>query len=387
MPKTNILLVDDVPENLIALEAVLGKLDLNIVKATSGSEALRYVLEYEFAMILLDIHMPGMDGLETAKLIRLRDSSKNTPIIFLTAYQTGDMEILQAYSVGGIDFLLKPIIPEILLYKVEVLINLFNHNRILAAHTEQLEQINLELAQQLETIQQLNGQLEDANEQLEAFVYSTTHDLRAPLRIVQTFGNILLDKYMSGVAPEGRDYLKRMMDKAQSMSHLIDDLLNLAYASQSEISRQEVNVSQIAQGILDELMSLSPERHVKVKIQPNVMANADKDLIKIALDNLLGNAWKFTSQCSTPVIEFHMITHQKQKVYLVRDNGVGFDMEQGNKLFKPFQRLHSKSQFDGTGIGLTIVRRIVERHGGSVWFEAAVNYGATFYFTLSNPSS
>jgi two-component system sensor histidine kinase/response regulator len=326
MTKTNILVVDDVPENLIALEAVLAKLNLNIVKASSGSEALRYALEYEFAMILLDLHMPGMDGLETAKLIRLRDSSKNTPIIFLTAYQAGDMEILQAYSVGGIDFLLKPIIPEILLYKVEVLINLFNHNRILAAHSEQLEEINLELAQQLKTIQQLNTRLEDANEQLEAFVYSTTHDLRAPLRIVQTFGNILLDKYMADVAQEGRDYLKRMMDKAQSMSHLIDDLLNLAYASQSEISRQEVNLSQIVQAIMDEMMSLSPERQVKVRIQPNVMAQADKDLIKIALDNLLGNAWKFTSQCPSPLIEFRVIQHQKQKVYVVRDNGVGFDM-------------------------------------------------------------
>ena len=382
--KTNILLVDDVPENLIALEAILGKLSLNIIKANSGSEALRCLLENEFAMILLDIYMPGMDGLETAKIIRLRESSKNTPIIFLTAYETGDMEVLKAYSVGGIDFLLKPIIPEILLYKVEVLINLFNHNRTLAAHTKQLEEINLELAQQLETIQKLNIQLEDANEQLEAFVYSTTHDLRAPLRIIQNFANLLLDKYVTGVHPEGHDYLKRIADKALSMSHLIDDLLNLAYASKSEVNRQEVNVSQIAQGILDELISLSPERQVKVHIQPNVIAQADKDLIKIALTNLLGNAWKFTSRSTTTVIEFLVIEHYRQKVYLVRDNGVGFDMEQGEKLFKPFQRLHSKNDFEGTGIGLTIVRRIIERHGGSVWFETAVNHGATFYFTLSN---
>lgn len=383
MTKTSILVVDDVPENLIALEAVLAKLDLNIVKANSGSEALRYVLEYEFAMILLDIQMPGMDGVETAKLIRLRESSKNIPIIFLTAYQTGDMEVLRAYSVGGIDFLLKPIIPEILLYKVEVLINLFNHNKILAAHTQQLEEVNLELAQQLDTIQQLNRRLEDANEQLEAFVYSTTHDLRAPLRIVQTFGKMLLDKYMTDVAPEGRDYLMRMMDKAQSMSHLIDDLLNLAYASQTEITRQEVNVSHIVQGILDELASLSPEREVETYVQPNLVVLADKDLLKIAVDNLIRNAWKFTARCDRPAIEFGMIQHQHQKVYLVRDNGAGFDMEQGEKLFKPFQRLHSKNEFEGTGIGLTIVRRIIERHGGSVWFEAAVNYGATFYFTLS----
>jgi two-component system, sensor histidine kinase and response regulator len=381
--KTNILLVDDVPENLIALEAVLGKLNLNIVKATSGNEALRYLLENEFAMILLDIHMPGLDGLETAKLIRLRERSKNTPIIFLSAYETGDMEVLQAYSMGGVDFILKPIIPEILLYKVEVLINLFNHNRTLAAHTKQLEETNLELAKQLETIQKLNLQLEDTNEQLEAFVYSTTHDLRAPLRIIQSFAKILLDKYVTALDSSGHDYLKRIMDKTQSMSHLIDDLLNLAYASKSEISRQQVNMSQIVREITDEMISLSPERQVKVLIQPNIMAQVDKDLIKIVLDNLLANAWKFTSQGSITVIEFQMIQHQKQRVYLVRDNGVGFDMEQGEKLFKPFQRLHSKNDFDGTGIGLTIVRRIVERHGGSVWFEAAVNYGATFYFTLA----
>lgn len=386
MTKTSILLVDDVPENLVALEAVLGRLDLNIVKATSGGEALRYILEYEFAMILLDIHMPGMDGLETARLIRMRDSSRHTPIIFLTAYQTEDVEVLRAYSVGGIDFLLKPIIPEILLYKVEVLMNLFNHNRILEAHTAQLEAINQELEYQLKTIQELNARLEDANEQLEAFVYSTTHDLRAPLRVVQSFGGLLMEKHMAHVAPEGRDYLRRMLDKAQSMSHLIDDLLNLAYASQTEISRQEVNLSQIVQGILDDLSSLSPERQVSVHVQPHVIAQVDKDLIKIALNNLLSNAWKFTSRCPAPVIEFRIIQHQNQSVYLVRDNGVGFNMEQGERLFKPFQRLHSKTDFEGTGIGLTIVRRIVERHGGSVWFEAAVGYGATFYFTLSPTS-
>ena len=237
----------------------------------------------------------------------------------------------------------------------------------------------------MEIIQNLNTQLEDSNEQLEAFVYSTTHDLRAPLRIIQSFSSILLEKYTTAVDPAGRDYLKRMMDKAQSMSRLIDDLLNLAYASKSEISREEVNISQITKDILDELISLSPERQVEIHIQPNIIAPVDKDLIKIALNNLLGNAWKFTSKSNTAVIEFQMIEHQKQCVYLVRDNGVGFDMEQGEKLFKPFQRLHSKNDFEGTGIGLTIVRRIVERHGGNIWFEAAVNYGATFYFTLSDP--
>jgi signal transduction histidine kinase len=385
MTKTNILVVDDVLENLVALEAILDQLNLNIVKATSGSEALRYLLEYEFAVILLDMYMPEMDGLETAKLIRLRENSKNTPIIFLTAYQAGEMDVLQAYSVGGFDLLTKPIIPAILLYKVEVLVNLFNHNKILAEHMQQLEIINAELAKQLETIQQLNYQLADTNEQLEAFVYSTTHDLRAPLRIIQSFGKILQDKHAIDLAPEGQDYLKHMVTKAQSMAQLIDDLLNLAYASQSELSREEVNISQIAQEILDELISLSPERSVETRIQPNLMVRADKNLLKIALDNLLRNAWKFTALCKFPVIEFSMIQHQKRRIYLVRDNGVGFDMEHGEKLFKPFQRLHSKNDFDGTGIGLTIVRRIVERHGGAIWFEAAIDYGATFYFTL-NPT-
>jgi two-component system sensor histidine kinase/response regulator len=382
MTKPNILLVDDVAENLITLEAILEGLDLNTVKATSGGEALRYLLEDEFALILLDIHMPIMNGLETAKLIRLRESSKNTPIIFLTAYQTQDIDILQAYSVGAVDFLLKPIIPEILLYKVEVFINLFNHNKMLAEHMRQVESINLELEQQLRIIQGLNRRLEDANEQLEAFVYSTTHDLRAPLRIIQTFGKMLIEKQAHKMDNTGRDYLERIINKSQSMAQLIDDLLNLAYASQSEITRQEINLSQIVQSIVEELESLSLGRQVEIHIEPNIIAPVDKDLIRIALDNLLRNAWKFTSKCDHPVIEFRVIQHNNQHVYLVRDNGAGFDMEQGEKLFKPFQRLHNKNEFEGTGIGLTIVRRIVERHGGSIWFEAAVNYGATFYFTL-----
>jgi signal transduction histidine kinase len=381
--ETNILLIDDVPENLIALEAVLSKLDTNIVKATSGSEALRYLLEQDFAVILLDIRMPGMNGLETAKLIRLRERSKNTPIIFVSAYQAEDMEILQAYAVGAVDFLLKPIIPEILLYKVEVFINLFNHNKILAAQTQELENMNVELAQQLKLVQTLNSRLEDTNEQLEAFVYSVTHDLRAPLRIIRGFGKTLLDKHINGINQEGRELLDRMMNKAESMSQLIDDLLDLAYASRGEINQQEINLSQIVHAITEDLKNMSPSRQLELRIQPNVMATVDKDLIKIALSNLLNNAWKFTSKCERAVIEFSAIQHDKQRVYLVRDNGVGFDMEQATKLFKPFQRLHNKTDYEGTGIGLTIVRRIIERHGGNIWFEAAVNYGVTFYFTLS----
>src|SRR5262249_4285385 len=163
---------------------------------------------------------------ETARLIRLRERSQNTPIIFVTAYQAGEMDILQAYSVGAVDFLLKPIIPEILLYKVEVFIKLFNHNRMLSAQTQQLDETNAELAQQLKVINTLNARLEDANEQLEAFVYSTTHDLRATLRIIQQFGKRLLDKYLSATNAEGRDFLERMLNKAQAMSQLIDDLLN-----------------------------------------------------------------------------------------------------------------------------------------------------------------
>jgi light-regulated signal transduction histidine kinase (bacteriophytochrome) len=315
----------------------------------------------------------------------LRERSKNTPIIFVTAHETGEESIVQAYSVGAVDFLSKPIIPEILIYKVEVFINLFNHSRMMAAQTKALEESNLELAEQLRTIQRLNTRLEDANEQLEAFVYSTTHDLRAPLRIIQMFGKKLLDKSIPEPGTEARDWLERMMNKAGAMSQLIDDLLNLAYASQTELTRQEVNLAQIAGSILEELVNLSPNRHVEIRIQPTLMAVADRDLIKIALDNLLRNAWKFTSKCEQAMIEVSAIKHRDQWVYLIRDNGVGFDMEQGDKLFKPFQRLHNRNEFEGTGIGLTIVRRIIERHGGSIWFEAAVNHGVTFYFTLGNP--
>jgi light-regulated signal transduction histidine kinase (bacteriophytochrome) len=234
----------------------------------------------------------------------------------------------------------------------------------------------------LHVIQRLNHRLEDANEQLEAFVYSTSHDLRAPLRIIQTFGKRLLEKTFPDSDIEGRDYLERMMNKAASMSQLIDDLLNLAYASQSELKRQECNLSQLVESIIDDLGTLSAERQVDVRIQPNVIGFVDRDLMKIALDNLLRNAWKFTSKCEQARIEFSAIYHQEQWVYLVRDNGAGFDMEQGDKLFKPFQRLHNRNEYEGTGIGLTIVRRIIERHGGSIWFEAAVNHGVTFYFTL-----
>jgi light-regulated signal transduction histidine kinase (bacteriophytochrome) len=230
-------------------------------------------------------------------------------------------------------------------------------------------------------------ELETANRELEAFSYSVSHDLRAPLRHIDGFSQILLDTYQDKLDEAGRKHLGTVRKAAKRMSDLIDDLLELSRVSRAELHRGPVNLSDIARAAIGELQAGERERSVRWEIEDQLTAEGDARLVRVVIDNLFGNAWKFTSKSPEPRIAFGAERHDGVPAYFVRDNGAGFDMAYVGKLFRPFQRLHGESEFPGTGIGLATVHRIVTRHGGRAWAEGAVRGGATFFFTLKAPSS
>jgi PAS domain S-box-containing protein len=245
---------------------------------------------------------------------------------------------------------------------------------------ESIRKFNEELEQR---VIQRTQQLEAANQELEAFAYSVSHDLRAPLRAIDGFSLALIEDYSSQLDEGAISYLDRVRAASQRMGQLIDDLLKLSRVTRSEMVHHTVNLSALVDEIADELQGTEPMRNVTFHIQPGVTARGDQQLLRVMLTNLLNNAWKFTSKKEQSVIEFGRLDDNPDvPIYFVRDNGVGFNMDYADKLFGTFQRLHSTHEFEGTGIGLATVKRIVLRHGGRIWAEGDVNHGATFYFTL-----
>lgn len=226
------------------------------------------------------------------------------------------------------------------------------------------------------------AELETAIRELEGFSYSVSHDLRGPLRAIDGYARLLLLDYTDRLDEEGREHLRKVCQASQRMGQLIDDLLKLSRLTRHELIREPVNLSSLASEITEELCKTEPQRLVEIRITPGLRSHADPSLLRAALENLLGNAWKFTRRCPHPVIEFSSREINGEPVFFVRDNGAGFNMQFVDKLFGAFQRLHRADDYEGNGIGLATVKRIIERHGGRVWAEGAIDQGATFYFTL-----
>ena len=228
----------------------------------------------------------------------------------------------------------------------------------------------------------LTDSLEAANRELEAFCYSVSHDLCGPLRSMDGFSQALIEDYAGKLDDTGQDYLRRIRNGSQKMARLIDDLLTLSRISRGELKRKDVNLTEVAETVAHEHRKAAPDRQVRLKLAPEVHAEGDKRLIHVVFDNLLGNAWKFTGDKPQATIEFGVAQNNGARAFFVRDNGAGFDMAYADKLFEPFARLHRSDEFEGTGIGLATVQRIIHRHGGRIWAEGAVDEGATVYFTL-----
>jgi two-component system sensor histidine kinase/response regulator len=364
MTRPTVLIVDDVEANLIALEAQLGSLNCDVVRAQSGNDALRELLKREFAVMLLDVQMPNMDGYEMAAYARENPVTREVPIIFVTAMLETEDTALRGYGTGAVDFLFKPVNPFVLRSKVQVFLDLFASRRKIADVVEAHERT-----------------LKD----LESFNYSVSHDLRAPLRPLDGFSQALLEDYADKLDDTARGYLTKIRSGAQRMGQLIDDLLRLSRIRSEDVRPDRFCVSELVHTITGELVSADPTRQVEIVIEPDLMLHADPGLLRIALENLLRNAWKFSSKKPSARIEFGRQEERGQIVYFVRDDGCGFDTSYASRMCQPFQRFHTQKQFDGTGIGLAIVERILRHHQGRVWAESAPDQGATFFFTLREP--
>jgi light-regulated signal transduction histidine kinase (bacteriophytochrome) len=225
-------------------------------------------------------------------------------------------------------------------------------------------------------------ELEVVNQELEAFSYSVSHDLRAPLRSINGFAQALKEDYEQQLNKEGKDYLRRIQQASHRMGELIDDLLKLSRLTQAEMQIDEVNLSQHAQQVIEHLRSNNPDRKITIDIEKNIIVKGDEKLLHILIQNLIENAWKFTKNTPNPTIQFGTMKQNNQTVYFIKDSGAGFNMKYINRLFTPFQRLHDNKEYPGTGIGLGIVKRVIHRHSGRIWAESKEGKGATFYFTL-----
>ena len=368
----NILLVDDDPTKRFALKTILAPLGETIVEASSGADALRQLLRQEFAVVLLDVRMPMMDGFETAQLIRQRPRSELTPIIFVTALDQAETDMGRGYDLGAVDFVFAPVVPAILRAKVGVFVELYRAQQELRRYRTQLEHL----------VEERTTALTAINRELEAFSYSVSHDLRAPLLAFDGLSKALLDDYGERLDSRARDYLQRMSGASQRMGAVFDGLQSLFRLTSGEIHRENVDVSAMAAEIVEETQTTNSDRRVTVTIGPDLSVSGDARLMRILLGNLISNAWKYTSTKQDAAVEVGRELVDGEARHFVRDNGVGFDMIYSHKLFGAFQRLHSQSEFPGVGIGLATVRRIVNRHGGRCWAEGAVGEGATFYFVL-----
>ena len=373
-PKSRVavLIVDDDATKRFALRTILAPLDEDVVEASSGADALRQLLRNEFAVVLLDVRMPIMDGFETAQLIRQRPRSELTPIIFVTALDQAETDMGRGYNLGAVDFVFAPIVPAIMRAKVSVFVELYRAQQELRRYRTQLETL----------VEERTIALTAINRELEAFSYSVSHDLRAPLASFEGLSKTMLEDYGKQLDKRTVANLKKMREAGERMTSVFDGLQMLFRLSSGEIRREEVDVSALAGQILDELKAAEPESKAEVEVAAGVTVSGDRRLVRILLSNLIGNAWKFSSATALPRISVGREVIDGEARVFVRDNGVGFDMIDSHRLFGAFQRLHSQSEFPGAGIGLATARRIVNRHGGRIWAEGAVGDGATFYFVI-----
>jgi len=517
--KVNILIVDDRPDKLLALEACLSSLNQHLVRAQSGSEALKCLLKEEFAVILLDVSMPGMDGFEAATLIRQRPRTEHVPIIFVTSMSQSEAQMFKGYSLGAVDYILSPIVPDVLRTKVSVFVDLYKkaeqirrqgeelrklqevqHKRQLAAVEDQLEaetkrnrfftlaldllaiadfegrflQINpvwektlgfseqelkaragldfvhpderAEMERQLERLREgdvttyfegryrckdgsyrwlgwtaapfvsekliyifardittrkqheaaiegLNHQLEhrvqqltEANAELEAFNYTISHDLRSPLRSMQGFAQALIEDCDEQLNDTGKGYTRRIMTSSQYMDTLLQDLLKYSRLSRTEMDRTTLNLESVVNEVIESLNREIEDKKAAVEIErPLLQVYANLSTLKQVLSNLITNALKFVEDGNSPRIRFRTEQRDGSVRVWVEDNGIGIAQEHQDKIFGLFERLHNANHYPGTGVGLAIVRKAMERMGGRVGLISKSGQGSRFWLEL--PSS
>jgi len=385
-----ILTVDDSLTYLHEVAAQLREQGYDVVPARSGEEALELLSVQMVDCILLDLVMPGLSGQETCRRIKSTAAWRDIPLIMHTALEE-QQAMIEGINAGADDYIAKSSDHEVLCARVRAQLRRKQFEDENRSIREQLLHKELEVfaANSARELAETRGvfveELERKNSELETFSYSVSHDLRAPLRSIDGFSKLLLERHAANLDTEGQDYLHRVRKSAQRMGELIDDLLLLSRVGRADLGRARVDLSSIARAVYEELKKQYPSRRVTMRIEDQLLVEADSGLMRVVFENLLGNAWKFTAKVADARIEVGTDQQEGVTVFFVRDNGAGFNMSYAEKLFSPFQRLHTESEFSGTGIGLATVHRVIDRHGGRIWASSAENQGATFYFTIPPP--
>src|SRR5688572_2767485 len=366
-PAGRLLIVDDESILVTALLSTLREHGYTAIGATTPTDALEIIKRQPVDVMLTDLHLPEMDGIAL-----LRAALKVDPgltVIMMTGFGTIDTAV-DAMKSGAVDYIIKP-------FKLKSVLAILSR----ALAVRQLRQQNELLAKRLE---QRTQELEAANKELEAFSYSVSHDLRAPLRAIEGFTESLIEDCEQGNKENLHEFGQRIRRGVKRMASMIDDLLRMATAVRAEMKRSDIDLGRMAQEIMAKFQSQAPDRKVEFTVGADMLAFGDPGLLQLVMDNLLANAWKYTGRVDVARIETGMRKNGNETVFFVRDNGIGFNMSEVGRLFMPFQRLVTAKEFEGTGIGLATVARIIRRHGGKIWAESEPGNGATFSFSLPN---
>jgi len=382
-----ILTVDDSLTHLHEVGDQLRQEGYDVIPARSGEEAIELLAVQSVDCILLDLVMPGLSGQETCRRIKASAQWRDIPLIMHTGLEE-QAAMIEGINAGADDYIAKSSDSQVLCARVRAQLRRKQFEDEHRNFREQLLQKELEIAtanaarELAETRSAFVEELERKNGELEAFSYSVSHDLRTPLRSIGAYSRLLLEEHAGGLDAEAQDFLLQVCKSAQRMSEIIDDLLSLARVGQADLNRGWISLFSMAREVVEELRKKEPDRQVTLHIEEPLTVHADGRLMRVALENLLGNAWKFTAKVSGARIDVGSVPEDGGTAFFVRDNGAGFDMRHAKNLFRPFQRLHTESEFPGIGIGLATVKRIVDRHGGRIWAEGAVGQGSSFYFTI-----
>jgi len=376
-----ILIIDDQTANIYALKNLLEKPGREILFALNGNNGLKAALSQSIDLIILDVQMPDMDGFEVAQVLKSHKRTKDIPIIFASAIRKEKQSIMKGFEEGAVDYLSKPLDPELTKAKVSVLLKIQQQRR-------ELLQKNLSLEKAEHQIKLLNAdlhhnltQLETLNKDLESFSYSVSHDLRSPLRSIIGFAEALVEDYGDKLNDDAKKMLDSLQRNARRMNTLINDLLEFSRLGRQEIRKSKVEFDRLVRSVIENCTQGIPSKPV-FEIDALYPASADYSLILQVWTNLISNAIKYSSKNPEPRIKIGCSQEANEYIYYINDNGAGFNMEYVDKLFSVFQRLHRDTDFEGTGVGLALAHRIIAKHGGRIWAEGRVGEGATFYFSL-----